>query len=117
MKTSPIADFALVNLGIPTLVASFVQACMRAFLQSGNGLIGSARCPEGMFLRLQTGAAGNAVAALPAASTFDSAVSFGPIRGGHHEMTGFGGLHVDQAGHLANWMVPASTTASGSAMA
>ena len=91
---------------------------MRAFLQSENGLIGIGAAPdEGMLHRLPSDAAGNAVAALPAASTFDSAVSFGPIRGGHREMTVLGVLHVDQSGPLANGMIPASTTASGSAMA
>jgi acetate CoA/acetoacetate CoA-transferase beta subunit len=77
------------------------------FFQSENGLIGTGPIPEqGMAQPYLTDAGGRPVSALPGACTFDSAVSFGLIRGGHVDMTVLGGLQVDAHGHLANWMVP-----------
>jgi len=99
----------LVNLGIgiPTLVASHVPTNVSVFFQSENGLIGTGPIPEeGMAHPTLTDAAGHPVSALPGASTFDSAISFGLIRGGHVDMTVLGGLQVDEEGHLANWMIP-----------
>src|SRR4051794_38759297 len=102
-------DGMLVNLGIgiPTLVANFVPKGIHVFFQSENGLIGTGPVPEtGMALPWLTDAGGKPVTALPGASTFDSAMSFGLIRGGHLDLTVLGGLQVDQFGRLANWMVP-----------
>src|ERR1700754_4385981 len=99
----------LVNLGIgiPTLVANFVPPGLNVFFQSENGLIGTGPMPEqGMAHPLLTDAGGRPISALPGASTFDSAMSFALIRGGHVDITVLGGLQVDQAGHLANWMIP-----------
>jgi acetate CoA/acetoacetate CoA-transferase beta subunit len=99
----------LVNLGIgiPTRVANYVPEGMNVFFQSENGLIGTGPIPEeGMAHPTLTDAAGQPVSALPGASTFDSAVSFGLIRGGHLDVTVLGGLQVDGNGRLANWMIP-----------
>ena len=99
----------LVNLGIgiPTLVANYLPADLRVFFQSENGLIGTGPIPEqGMTHPLLTDAGGRPISALPGASTFDSAVSFGLIRGGHVDVTVLGGLQVDAEGHLANWTIP-----------
>ena len=99
----------LVNLGIgiPTLVANYVPSELHVFFQSENGLIGTGPIPEqGMAHPTLTDAGGRPVTALPGACTFDSAVSFGLIRGGHVDVTVLGGLQVDQRGLLANWMIP-----------
>jgi len=99
----------LVNLGIgiPTMVANFVPDDVKVFFQSENGLIGTGPIPEqGMGHRLLTDAGGRPVTALPGACTFDSAMSFGLIRGGHVDITVLGALQVDAHGLLANWMIP-----------
>jgi acetate CoA/acetoacetate CoA-transferase beta subunit len=99
----------LVNLGIgiPTKVANHLPEGMHVFFQSENGLIGTGVPPEeGMAHPTLTDAGGRPVTALPGASTFDSAMSCGLIRGGHVDVTVLGGLQVDQQGHLANWTIP-----------
>ena len=99
----------LVNLGIgiPTLVANYVPADLKVFFQSENGLIGSGPIPEqGLAHPMLTDAGGRPISALPGACTFDSAMSFGLIRGGHVDMTVLGGLQVDGQGYLANWTIP-----------
>ena len=104
-----LAPGMLVNLGIgiPTLVANYVPDGMHVFFQSENGLIGTGAPPEeGLAHPMLTDAGGRPVTALPGASTFDSAMSFGLIRGGHLDLTVLGGLQVDQTGRLANWTIP-----------
>jgi acetate CoA/acetoacetate CoA-transferase beta subunit len=99
----------LVNLGIgiPTLVANYLPEGLHVHFQSENGLIGTGSIPdEGMAHPMLTDAGGHPVTALPGACTFDSAMSFGLIRGGHLDITVLGGLQVDQVGQLANWMIP-----------
>jgi acetate CoA/acetoacetate CoA-transferase beta subunit len=99
----------LVNLGIgiPTLVANYIPSDVKVFFQSENGLIGTGPIPEeGMAHPMLTDAGGKPVTALPGACTFDSATSFGLIRGGHVDVTVLGALQVDAKGQLANWMIP-----------
>jgi acetate CoA/acetoacetate CoA-transferase beta subunit len=99
----------LVNLGIgiPTHVANYLPPGTDVSFQSENGLIGTGALPqEGLAQGLLTDAAGRPVTALPGACTFDSAMSFGLIRGGHVDVTVLGGLQVDEGGLLANWTIP-----------
>jgi acetate CoA/acetoacetate CoA-transferase beta subunit len=102
-------DGMLVNLGIgiPTLVAGYVPPGICVFFQSENGLIGTGPIPEEAMAQPRlTDAGGRPVTAIPGACTFDSAMSFGLIRGGHVDMTVLGGLQVDAHGLLANWTIP-----------
>jgi len=102
-------DGTLVNLGIglPTLVARYLPDDVHVFFQSENGLIGMQPLPEEGFAWIGvTDAGGNPAGAVPGACAFDSALSFGIIRGGHLDVTVLGGLEVDESGRLANWMVP-----------
>ncbi len=99
----------LVNLGIgiPTLVADYIPKDVKVLFQSENGIIGMGPIPEEGFEHPDlTNAGANYVSAIPGAACFDSALSFGIIRGGHLDVTVLGGLQIDEMGHLANWMVP-----------
>jgi acetate CoA/acetoacetate CoA-transferase beta subunit len=102
-------DGDCVNLGIvlPTLVANYVPPSVHVFFHSENGIMGMSPLPgEGYEDPDLTDAGGRHVGALPGACAFDSAFSFGIIRGGHLDVTVLGGLEVDELGQLANWMVP-----------
>lgn len=103
-----LADGDLVNLGIglPTLVARYIPAGRHVFFQSENGIVGMSGPIAGAENPDLTDAGGNPISALPGAASFDSAMSFGLIRGGHLDITVLGGLQVDEEGRLANWMVP-----------
>ena len=99
----------LVNLGIglPTLVSKYVPGNISVAFQSENGIIGfGAAPPDGMEDPHLTDAGGGFISAAPGAISFDSAMSFALIRGGHVDMTVLGGLQVDASGRLANWSVP-----------
>ncbi|WP_353093725.1 CoA transferase subunit B [Tissierella praeacuta] len=102
-------DGDVVNLGIglPTMVANYVPENMNVFFQSENGFIGLGPAPEeGKEDPYIVNAGGQSVTILPGGIFFDSATSFGIIRGGHVDMTVLGALQVDEKGNLANWMIP-----------
>ena len=102
-------DGDVVNLGIglPTLVGNFVPRNIHIFLQSENGLIGLGPAPAEDNVDLDiTNAGGQPVTLLPGGMYFDSATSFGIIRGGHVDVTVLGSLQVDESGSLANWIIP-----------
>jgi len=102
-----VGDLVNLGIGLPTFVAAFVPKDADIFFQSENGIIGMLALPEeGLEGEDLTDAGGGPIGALPGAATFDSAMSFGLIRGGHVDVTVLGGLQVDQQGRLANWMVP-----------
>lgn len=104
-----LTDGMLANLGIglPTMVAAHLPKDVTVSFQSENGIIGmQALAHEGVANDDLSDAAGNPISAAPGAAAFDSCLSFGLIRGGHLDVTVLGGLEVDEAGQLANWMVP-----------
>ncbi len=102
-------DGSLVNLGIgmPNLVAKYLPRSARVFFQVENGMIGMYHLPEpGLADEYLADAGGSFIGAIPGACAFDSAFSFGLIRGGHVDVTVLGGLEVDERGVLANWTIP-----------
>jgi len=100
-------DRVNLGIGLPTLIASFLPSTVKIHFHSENGIMGMSPLPgEGFEDRNLTDAGGRPVGAMPGACAFDSAFSFGMIRGGHLDVTVLGGLEVDELGRLANWMVP-----------
>lgn len=102
-------DGSIVNLGIglPTKVANFLPEDVNITLQSENGFIGlgPSQVEEGVVPTI-TNAGGQPVTILPGGAFFDSAVSFGIIRGGHVDVTVLGALQVDEKGSIASYMIP-----------
>lgn len=102
-------DGDVVNLGIglPTMVGGYIPEGVNVTLQSENGFVGLGPNPApGEEDYDVVNAGGQPVTILPGGAFFDSAASFGIIRGGHVDVTVLGALEVDASGNLANWMVP-----------
>lgn len=102
-------DGDVVNLGIglPTMVANYVPEGMDVTFQSENGFVGLGPAPEeGKEDKDIINAGGMPVTIKEGGVFFDSATSFGIIRGGHVDITVLGALQVDEKGNLANWMIP-----------
>ena len=102
-------DGNVVNLGIglPTMVANYIPEGINVILQSENGFVGLGEQPKEHEIDKDiVNAGGQTVTIKKGAAFFDSATSFGIIRGGHVDVTVLGALEVDKKGNLANFMVP-----------
>ena len=109
-----------VNLGIglPTMIPELMPPGLDIFIQSENGVLGvSGRPAKGAASPTLINAGKETISVRPGASFFDSALSFGMIRGGHIDFCVLGGMEVDTDGSLANWIVPGQkVTGMGGAM-
>jgi 3-oxoacid CoA-transferase subunit B len=95
------------GIGIPTMVANYVDPGIEVILQSENGMLGVGPYPiAGEEDPDLINAGKETISELPGSSYFSSADSFAMIRGGHIDLSILGALEVDQHGNLANWMVP-----------
>ncbi|MFA7082176.1 MAG: 3-oxoacid CoA-transferase subunit B [Bacteroidales bacterium] len=102
-------DGYLVNLGIglPTLVPNYLKEGVEVLLQSENGIIGMGASPkEGEKNKEIVNAGGAYTSIVEGGTTFDSAMSFSIIRGGHVDVSILGAMQVDEHGNLANWAIP-----------
>lgn len=100
-------DVVNLGIGLPMIIANFIPEGIKINLQSENGLIGLGPTPSEDALDVDiSNAGGQPVSLMPGGMYFDSATSFGIIRGGHVDVTILGSLQVDETGSLASWIVP-----------
>lgn len=106
-------DGYIVNLGIglPTLIPNYLDEDVKVTIHSENGILCMGAKPEaGMEDPEMTDAGGAFTTVLPGGACFDSATSFGYVRGGHVDVTILGALQTDRHGNLANWCIPGKKT-------